>query len=339
MKYPKFLKENDCIGVPAPSDGVYSGEPQEIARYKNAKQKLESMGYKIELSKNIFNSNMGRSADAKTRAEEINKMFESKEIDAIICATGGEFLVEILPYINFEKIAENPKWVEGFSDPTGILFPITTKYDIATIYGNNFGSFGMQEYHKSLIDNLKILNGNEITQESYDLYEDERAERTTGFEGYNLTKKVEWKSISGGKVEVKARIIAGCLDLIVELAGTKYDGTREFIEKYKKDGIIWCFDNCDLSKEQLIRSMWRLNELGYFQNTKAIIFGRSGNDNSYLGYDMESCIKDSCLSKLNIPIIYDADISHKRPSMTIINGAIAKVCYENGKGTISFELK
>ena len=54
---------------------------------------------------------------------------------------------------------------------------------------------------------------------------------------------------------------------------------------------------------------------------------------------MEQTIKDSVLAKYNIPVIFDADISHKGPSMTIINGAIATVLVNNGKGQISFELK
>ncbi len=46
----------------------------------------------------------------------------------------------------------------------------------------------------------------------------------------------------------------------------------------------------------------------------------------------------TALSDLNIKIIYDADIGHVAPQMTIINGAIACVCYNNGKGSIEFEL-
>ena len=336
MVYPKFLKENDLISVPAPSDGA--NNEQDINRYKNAVEKLEKLGYKIKLSKNIFNSKMARSADAKTRAEEINEMFQD-ESSLILCAAGGEFLVEILPYVKFEEIIKNPKWIEGFSDPTGILFPLTTKYDIATIYGTNFKSFGMKEYHKSLNDNLEILKGNLIEQESYNLYENERIEKITGLEGYNLTEKVEWKAINNEEINVTGRIIAGCFDLIIELAGTKYDGVKEFNERYKQDGIIWCFDNCEYSKEELIRSLWKLNELEYFKYTKAIIFGRNGRDISYLEYDMENTIKDSVISKLNIPIIYDADISHKAPSMTIINGSVANVQLKDGKGKIKFEFK
>lgn len=336
MIYPKFIKNGDIIGVPAPSDGAYCEEY--VKRFKNAKLNLEKRGYKVNLSKNIFNSEKGRSSNAISRAKEMNEMFENNT-DAIICAAGGEFLVEILPYIDFNKLVKNPKWVEGFSDPTGILFPITTKYDIATIYGNNMKTLGAEKYHKSLDENLEIIAGNLITQNSYELYENERAETVTGLEGYNLTEKVCWKTIDNKEVIMHGRIIGGCIDIITELAGTKYDGTKEFNEKYKEDGIIWYFDNCELSKETLMRTLWKFNELEYFKYTKGIIFGRNGQEVSYNYDTMEESLKDSVLSKLNVPIIYDADISHKGPSMTIINGAIATIHCNDGKGSISFELK
>ena len=265
-------------------------------------------------------------------------MFGNKDINFIICAAGGEFLVEILPYVNFNKLIENPKFIQGFSDPTGLLFPITTKYDIATIYGNNFGEYGAEVYDRSVIENLEILQGNLIEQQSYELYENERAERITGLEGYNFTTKVEWKVLDNKKANITGRIIGGCLDIISELAGTKYDGTKQFNEKYKEDGIIWYFDNCELSKEELIRTLWKLNELGYFKYTKGIIFGRNGAEISCLDYTMEEALKDSVIYELKIPIIYDADVSHKGPCFTIINGAIASIECENEKGNIRFKL-
>ena len=337
MIYPKFLEKGDTVGVPAPSSGAYD-EPH-VKRYENAKKKLENMGYKCVLSKNINISEKCRSASAEERANEINKMFEDTNIDMITCAAGGEFLVEILPFVEFEKILNKPKFVQGFSDPTGLLFPLTTKYDIATIYGNNFGDYGPEEYDRSITDNLEIIQGNIIEQDNYEMFENEGAEGKTGLEGYNFTDKVEWKVLKGTSASMKGRIIGGCLDLIAELAGTKYDGTTEFIEKYKEDGIVWYFDNCELSMEELIRTFWKLNELGYFKYTKGIVLGRSGNNNSFLGYTFEVALKDSVISKLGFPIIYDADVSHKGPCLTIINGAIATVQCENGKGKILFELK
>ncbi len=257
----------------------------------------------------------------------------------ILCATGGDFLIEILPYVNFELLKDNPKFIVGFSDPTGLLYPITTKYDIATIYGQNFSPFGAEELHQSQKDFLEIIKVNLIEVHSYDLYEEKSLEKITGLEGYNLTEKVYWRTLDDKPISLKGRIIGGCLDIIAGLSGTKYDGIKEFNEKYKDDGIIWYFDNCELSKEETIRTLWRLNELGYFKYTKGIIFGRFGVDTTYYDYDVKSCLQDSVLSKLNIPIIYDADISHKSPCLTIINGSVAAITVEEGKGKILFTLK
>ena len=54
---------------------------------------------------------------------------------------------------------------------------------------------------------------------------------------------------------------------------------------------------------------------------------------------LEEALQDSVISNLNIPIIYDTDISHKGPCLTIINGAIATIKYANKRGSIDFELK
>lgn len=337
MIYPKFIKENNTIGVPTPSAGAYNQKKKN--KFLNAKNNLENLGYKLILSDNLFNCKMGRSASTKERAKEINDMFENKDIDLILCATGGDFLMEILPYINFELLIDNPKYVAGFSDPTGLLYPITTKYDIATIYGQNFSPFGVEKLHQSQKDFLEIIKGNLIEEHSYDLYEEKSLETVTGLESYNLTEKVYWHTLDNKPTTLKGRIIGGCLDVISGIAGTKYDGIKEFNEKYKEDGIIWYFDNCELSKEETIRVLWKLNELDYFKYTKGIIFGRFGTDTTYYGYDVKTCLEDSVISKLNIPIIYDADISHKSPCLNIINGSIAKINVKDGKGNITFELK
>ena len=154
-----------------------------------------------------------------------------------------------------------------------------------------------------------------------------------------MTKKVYWNTLNNKEVTLNGRIVGGCFDIIAELAGTKYDGINEFNKKYKNDGVIWYFDNCELSLNETIRTLWKLDELGYFKYTKGVIFGRFGVETDYFGYGVEECLKDSVLSKKNIEVVYNADISHKPPCLTIINGSIANVNVNNGKGKISFELK
>ena len=81
-----------------------------------------------------------------------------------------------------------------------------------------------------------------------------------------------------------------------------------------------------------------MNEYDYFKYTKLIIFGRFGVETSCYDYDVKSCLKDSILSKLNISVIYDADVSHKGPSLPIINGSIAHIDYSKGKCKLFYTL-
>lgn len=337
MIYPKFIKKNSSIGITAPSDGVV--EKEDLYRLDSAIKKFEDLSFYIKETNNVRKSSKGRSSSSKECAFELESLFKDKNVSSIICVAGGDFLLEMLSELNFNIVKENPKWLQGYSDPTGLLFTITTNLDIATIYADNFKSFGMKHWHESLKNNVEILKGNILKQNSFDKYEKERVERSIGDEEYHLTEKVYWENLTGEeKIEVTGRMIGGCLDILNDLFGTRFDKTKEFIEKYKADGIIWYFDNCEFSSEQLIRTLWKFKDNGWFCYTKGIIFGRSMTEKSYYDISFKEAITYS-LKELNVPIIIDADIGHISPRMTIINGAIATITSEKGKGTIEFELK
>ena len=337
MIYPEFIRERDIIGVSAPSAGLT--EPLRINTLNNAVKKFEEKGYKILLTPNVRKNEDGVSSSATIRSLELASLYQNKDVKAIICATGGEFLVEMLSCFDFSVVQKNIKWLQGYSDPTGLLFTITTNFDIATIYGSNFAGFGMDTWHESLENNLDILEGKLLMQKSFLKYESMRVDMVTGREGYHLDTPVYWKTLNQGKeVSFKGRIIGGCIDIITELFGTRFDKTKEFIEKYKGDGIIWYFDNCELSMEDMVRTLWKFKDNGWFQYTTGIIFGRSATSYSNMGITLEDAL-NRVLGDLDLPIIIDADIGHVPPRMTIINGAYTMVYCKDGKGTLEFQLK
>lgn len=337
MIYPKFIKEQGTIGVTAPSRGI-TNEP-DLKRLESAIKNINEKGFNVIETENVRTDNLGRSSSKEERAKQLESLFLDKKVDAIISASGGDFLMEMIPYLNYEVIKNNPKWFQGYSDPTWLTYTITTNLDIATIYSNNFKSFGMKPWHKSLETNIKILKGDLINQKSFEKYELYKKNQETGLEDYNLTEKVKWKIITGEKeVSIKGRMIGGCLDVINEIYGTNYDKTQEFLEKYQNDGIIWYLENYSLTSEDLTRVLWKLNDKGYFKYTKGIIFGRSLNYQSFYNLSFEETIKSS-LKDLKVPIITEADFGHLSPRMTIINGAIAEIKVKNDQGEISFILK
>lgn len=343
MNYPKNLKVGDTIGICAPSEGIY--KPEKIEKLKYAIKKLKNLGYKVIETESVRKNEKGRSASAKVRAKEFTELLENDDVKLIIFASGGDFLCEMLDYLDFKKLKNiNPKWLQGYSDITGIGFLFNTILDIPTMYFQTVKDYAMEPLHKSLIDALKIESGEEIIQESFELYEkpfsfDEDSKEKNPCAPYNLTEKVEWKNICGGKkINIKGRSLGGCLDCIQNFIGTKYDNVKSYIERHKKDGIIWFLEAFEMSTPGLLRLLWQMKNAGYFKNCNGIIFGRPLFIRNDYDITFNETVKD-VLGDLNIPIICDADIGHVSPQLAIVNGAILEITSENGKGKIKTYLK
>ena len=327
MRYPKFLKEDSTIGVTAPSAGV--GEYS--ADFDKSLENLKKNHWNVVETSNVRTTG-DVSSPAKQRAEEFQSLLKDEKIDAIICATGGDFLTDMLPYIDTEEIKEE-KWVLGASDPTNLLYYLTTAHDIATLYGHNAGSFDAKNLHPAQTIAMEYLKGNLLSQESYELYEKDKNHRVDG--NYTLTEKVEWKSLTGD-IDMEGRLIGGCIDCLRYLPGTKYDHTKEFIEKYKEDGIIWYFDIFSMTTDDFYLTLFQLKESGWFEHIKGVLIGRVMFPGGYTSMTYEKAIKEILP---NVPIIMDADIGHVAPKMTMMNGSVAHVTYKEKKGRIEQFLK
>lgn len=341
MIYPASLEKGFFIGVTASSAG-FEGEA-DFNRLENAIKNFKEQGYPVITTPNVRSGNMkGRSSDGITRAKELSDLIRDPRIRVVIAASGGDYLVEMLPFVDYNEIKDNPKWIQGFSDTTGLTFTITTNLDIATIYSYNFSTFGMEKWHPSLTDNLLILEGNNITQESYDLYQDGYYPRITGLEEFVLEKEVRWRNVypkdnsNSREINLQGRILGGCLDVLLNLVGTRFDRTVEFVRKYKNDGILWFLESYCLSSESMVRGLWQLKEAGWFEYAKGFIFGRPAMYSSDYDIPYEEAVC-TVLEELGVPIILDADIGHKHPQFTIINGALASVNSRDNQGRIVFE--
>jgi muramoyltetrapeptide carboxypeptidase LdcA involved in peptidoglycan recycling len=340
MLYPKNLEKGYGIGVTATSAG-FDAEV-DLIRLDSGVKHFRELGYPVTVTDNVRKNQKGRSSDGLTRAQELQQLFTDPEIRVIIAASGGEYLMEMLSHVNFELLKVNPKWIQGFSDTTGILFTITTNLDIATLYANNFGSFGMGSWHSSLWDNLKILEGQDIVQSSFDLFQDGYKERITGYEEFVLEKEVNWINLypsgydNNQELTLKGRALGGCLDVLLNLVGTRFDRTGDFIKRYQQDKIIWFLESFDLGSETLTRGLWQLKEAGWFENAAGFVFGRPAMYHTGIDTTYEEAVL-SVLGDYNLPIILETDIGHKPPQFTMINGAIANIRSFGGKGSIKFE--
>ena len=171
MNYPENLKKGDTIGICAPSGGI--SKEDGIKKLELAEKQLQEMGYKIIETESVRKEERGRSASGKQRAKEFMELLENDDVKLIIFAEGGDFLVEMIPYLDFEKIKTlKPKWMQGYSDITGINYLWNTLLERPSIYCEMIKKYAMRPLFRDLTDALKIASGEEIQQTSFEKHEE-----------------------------------------------------------------------------------------------------------------------------------------------------------------------
>jgi muramoyltetrapeptide carboxypeptidase LdcA involved in peptidoglycan recycling len=337
MKEINYLKEKGKIGLVAPSFGCTT-EPYKT-RLEVAIKNLEEMGFTIDKGPNIFLANSHcRSNTPKKCAKEFMDAYLS-DSDAIISVGGGEVMCEILPYINFEKLKKAPhKFFMGFSDNTNLTYTLATISEIPTIYGPNACAYAFPLKYDSkdaldlLLNKTNVIEGypvwNRYPKKDIDPlkeseYKEEKVIRTYPKKDYLV---------------MEGRLLGGCLDCLVNLCGTKFDKTKEYIEKYKDDGVIFFMEPCELNVVSIQRALFQLKQAGWFKYVKGFIIGRplACYKEKMFGISHYRAIKEH-LKSYNVPILMDVDLGHFDPSIPIITGVKAKVEYINKNIKITYE--
>ena len=336
MRKGKLLKKGGSIALVAPSFGCTS-EPYKT-RLKVAINNLKECGYEIIEGENIhLQKDKVRSNTPKKCAKEFMKAYETS--DVTLSVGGGEIMCEILPYVNFERIKKcEPKTFMGFSDNTKLTYTLATICEVESIYGPNACSFAFTPFTNNTLDALNLLEGKVKEINGYEFWEKDKVNSDNPLQPSNLTEKKIIKTYPKiEKIEINGRLLGGCLDCLINLCGTRFDHTKEYVEKYKDDGIIWFLEACDLSPLGIERALFQLKEAGWFKYAKGILFGRPlCFKNKMFGVDHYSAYKRA-LKGMNIPLIMDIDLGHFDPSMPIITGAKANVIYENNNIKFIYE--
>jgi muramoyltetrapeptide carboxypeptidase LdcA involved in peptidoglycan recycling len=150
-----------------------------------------------------------------------------------------------------------------------------------------------------------------------------------------MYEPVRW--LSKKQQKISGRLIGGCIEVIDKLIGTDFDYTNSFIELYRNDGIVWYFDIFNMSAYDFYITLLQIKNAGWFRHCKGVLVGRP----AFPRVEDEKLNYEKALDKAlgQIPHICEMDIGHTDPSMTLINGALIDVEYNDGKGKIRFRLK
>ena len=128
------LKPGGTIGICSPSH---------IARredYQSILEAIRAMGFRVVEADNLYRATYGYLAAPEERAADFNQLIRDPKVELVLFG-GGEGGNELLPYVDFEAIRQNPKRICSYSDGTTLLETIWAMTGLETYYGLAPGMF------------------------------------------------------------------------------------------------------------------------------------------------------------------------------------------------------
>ena len=284
------LKQGDTIGVIAPNKALKSTDKVYL---ENATRYFESLGLKVKYGKYLYSDDEYCVGTPLQRATDLNNMFSDKEVKAIFTVKGGEMANGILPYIDFEKIKNNPKIFLGFSDNTVLLLAINKMTELITFHCQDYIWFGkddVTDYDRNeIVDKLFNANKTILPFEKREFY---------NFKDEVIEGKIYGTNIKG----------------LLKLAGTPYMPQLKesilFLEDLHLDIIQWNY------------MLEQISQMGVLN--KAVVFGyiyqlQYAENNKY------DIVAELRKINADIPVVKTNDFGHIHGNSIIPIGAEATI--------------
>jgi len=302
---PKKLSNGDVIGLVSPASA-----PTDISHVNRMVQYLESIGYRVEVGKNVISDHGYLAGDDVARLADFHEMFKNKNISAIFATRGGYGSGRLLDSLNYSLIRRNPKIFVGLSDLTVLQLALLKRCKLLTFAGpvfatslfENFDNAAEEFFWKILTSTKKI---GKITNPNNEKF-------------YILNK---------GRCEGK--LLGGNLSMITSILGTNY--SPDFKDK------ILLLEEIDELPYRIDRMFNQLRLAKVFDNIKGIILGRFVDcyekDSTKKTLTLNEIIVDY-FNKIKKPVVYNVKHGHINETLTMPLGINTNL--NNSRGFIEF---
>ncbi|HAT4273749.1 LD-carboxypeptidase [Clostridium perfringens] len=269
-----FLNKGDKIGIISCSNGLSKKNKNIIDELK---LNLKSLDIEMVEGDTLYAKEYNLfSGTGEEKARALEKLFLDKDIKMIFDISGGDLANEVLDFLDFNLIKENPKPFFGYSDLTVLLNAIYSQCDITTYnyqLRNLVGKFKeeqMQNFKASFIEGKENI--------------------------FNL----DYKWINGSHLE--GIVVGGNIRCLLKLAGTKY--MPNF-----KDKILF-LESFSGNSAKMVTYITQYKNLGVFNEVKGIILGEfTEMERENLKPDIVEILK-RVIGEINIPILKTRDLGH-----------------------------
>jgi len=320
---PKKLQKGSHIRVIAPARSLRLIGDESISI---ANKRLTEMGFELSLGKYVKETDDFVSTSIEHRLADLHDAFSDTTVDGILTVIGGFNSNQLLSYIDWDIIRNNPKVLCGFSDITILNNSIFAKTGLVTYSGPHYSTFGQklhfeytQDYFEKTLmgeDKIPIQPSSYWFDDQWWMNQDERkAEVNSGYIVLN-------------EGQATGTVLGGNLCTINLLQGTEFmpdiSGSVIFIED---DELVFA--------EEFDRNLQSLLHVPNFNGVRGLVIGRFQKA-SKLDIDLLRQIVKTKRELKNIPVIAEVDFGHTDPKITLPIGGEVSISAINDVTKIVF---
>lgn len=340
IRYPDPLAPGDRVAVTAPSTGV---APRFRPRLDRALRELRGRGLEVVLGACLDGDGVV-SAPAADRAAELTSMLVDPAVRAVVPPWGGELAIDLVDLLDWDAIAAaRPTWFVGFSDTSTLLTAMTLRTGVATVHGP-----ALMELPYATP--APLLPWPEVVgaPAGATLHQGPSARYAGGgwddvvarpdVDRYTLDTPSAWVRLDGGAGDVVARgrLVGGCLETVVHLAGSPYGDVPGFARTHAPEGLLVYVEASEDTAFSTARRLHGLRLAGWFDDASAVLVGRTNAPDSP-GFTQHDAVRDA-LGGLGVPVVADVDCGHVPPQATLVNGALATLTWRGDERSLVQEL-
>ena len=276
------MKKGDKVAIVCCSNGQKAAYKEKL---NNLQYTLESIGLIPVFGDYIYERESVFSGCAKERADSLINFYKDEQIKAIFDISGGDIANEILPFLDFNVIAESDKMFWGYSDLTTIINAIYAKTGKASVL------YQVRNLIYEDAENQIRNFTNSVLYEGADLFRFH----------YDFVQKEEMNGI----------VVGGNIRCLLKLAGTEYwpDMTGKILLLEARSGDI----------PQIVTYLSQLKQMGVFGQIAGLLLGtftemeKEGSSPSIIDL-VKSYVR------ADIPIVKTSEIGHATNSKGIVIG-------------------
>ena len=278
-----MLKYGEKIGIVCCSNGQKGTYAEKIKSLENV---LIDIGLQPVFSDYIYEKDNIFSGTEKERANALMNFYKDDEIKGIFDISGGDVANGILPYLDYDIIANSSKMFWGYSDLTTVINAIYSKTEnISYLYQIRNLVYSYKEIQKERFTNSILLGKDDLFNINYEF-------------------------LQGNKMS--GVVIGGNIRCFLKLSGTPY--MPDFKNK------ILLLESCGGEAALMTTYLTQLKQMRAFEKINGIILGTfTKMEQNKVKPNIEEIVL-SIVDNKNLPIIKTNEIGHGMDSKCMIIG-------------------